>query len=136
MFECFCCWRHPIRFREGFWFAFPRFCHWWDVKTSKGDFFYISRVSLNGSQADPLFIYLLFACRMTRGYEDVSSKQARRRKGTLWEMPTASSLVAAMSAEELRFYSQVPVDIGLEMSNSLTASTIREANNDIYFTRE
>ena len=36
LFECFCGWGRPIRFYEGFWFAFPRFCHWWDVKPLGG----------------------------------------------------------------------------------------------------
>ena len=78
LFTRFCGWGRPIRFYEGFRFAFSRFCHLWDVKTSKGDFFYLSRVlfpsSLNGSQADPLlffffffFFSFFFACRMTRG---------------------------------------------------------------------
>ena len=53
LFDCFCGWGIPIRFREGYQFVFPRFCHWRDVKTSRGDFFYISRVpfpsSFNGS---------------------------------------------------------------------------------------
>ena len=46
----------------------------------------------------------LFACRMARGYEEVSTSQVRRRRGTPCETPTASSLVAAMSIEELRLY--------------------------------
>ena len=41
---------------------------------------------------------------MARGYEEVSSSQAGRRRGTHWEMPIASSLVAAMSIEEQRLY--------------------------------
>ena len=39
---------------------------------------------------------------MTRGYEEVSNSQAGRRRVTPWETPIASSLVAAMFAEELR----------------------------------
>ena len=41
---------------------------------------------------------------MTKGYEEVSSNQAKRRRVTPWETPTISSLVAAMSIEELRLY--------------------------------
>ena len=52
---------------------------------------------------------------MARGYEEVSSSQARRRRGTPREKPTANSLVTPMSAEELRLYSQVPAKISLEM---------------------
>ena len=73
---------------------------------------------------------------MARGYEEVSSSQAGLRRGTPWETPTASNLVAAMSAEELRLYSQVPVKISLEMSDDPTALIVKEADNAIYFTRE
>ena len=47
----------------------------------------------------PLF---LSTCRMARGHEEVSTRQVGHRRGTSWEMPITSSLVAAMSAEELR----------------------------------
>ena len=87
------------------------FCHWWDVKPpggggGGGDFFHLSRVSFPPSQADSFCIFFLFACRMTRGYEEVSSSHAWRRRVTHREMPTMSSLVAAMSTEELGLYSQ------------------------------
>ena len=49
-------------------------------------------------------------------------------------MPTVSNLVVAMSAEELRLYNQVPVEISLEMSNGSIASTVMDADNAIYFT--
>ena len=55
---------------------------------------------------------------------------------TLWEKPIASSLVAAMSAEELRLYNQVPTEIILEISDGTTASNVGEVDNAIYFTRE
>ena len=66
LFECFCGWRRPIRLCEGFWFAFPRLSLV-ECKTSRGDFFYLSRVlfpsSLNGPQAGPFsFLFLLFIC--------------------------------------------------------------------------
>ena len=131
LFECFCGWGRPIRFCKGFPFSFPRFCHWWDVKTSKGDFFYLLRVSfpssLNEPQSDPLFFFyfILFACRMERGCEDVSSSHDGRRRTTHWETPIVSNLVAAMFAE-----------INLEMLDGSTASTVGEADNVIYFTRE
>ena len=41
---------------------------------------------------------------MVRGHEEVSTNQVGRRRGTPWEMPTASNLVAAMSTKELRLY--------------------------------
>ena len=109
-FACFL--GRPIRFSKGFWFAFLRFCHWWDVKPLGGDFFYLPRVSfpslLNGPQVDTLlsfFFFCLFACRMAKGYEEVSCSQAGRRRGTPLETPTKSSLVATMFVEELRLYS-------------------------------
>ena len=73
---------------------------------------------------------------MARGYEEVSNSQDGHRRGTPREMPTASSLVAAMSIEELRLYNQVYVEISLEMSDGPTASTIGKADNAIYFTQE
>ena len=42
--------------------------------------------------------FFLFACRMERGHEEVSTSQARRRRGIPRETPTVCSLVAAMSA--------------------------------------
>ena len=51
-------------------------------------------------------------------------------------MPTTSSLVAAMSTEELRLYNQIPAKINLEMSYESTTSIVGEADNAIYFTWE
>ena len=51
-------------------------------------------------------------------------------------MPTTSSLVAAMSVEELRSFSQVPAGIKLEVADGLTTPTIEGANNVVYFTCE
>ena len=73
---------------------------------------------------------------MARGHEEVSTSQVGRRRGTLRETPTTSSLVAVMSAEELRLYSQILAEISLETLDSASTSTFREANNAIYFTRE
>ena len=102
-------------------------------KTSRGDFFYLSRVSfpslLNGPQADLFFFFFfffLFSCRMARGYEEVSNSQVGCQRGTPWETPTASSLVVVVSAKELRLNNQVPTEIGLEMSDGPTASTVGE----------
>ena len=73
---------------------------------------------------------------MARDYEEVSSSQAGHWRGTLREMPTTCSLVVAMSTEELRLYSQVATEIILEMLDGLATSTVREADNSIYFTQE
>ena len=73
---------------------------------------------------------------MERGHEEVSTNQARRRRGTPWKTPTISSLVAAMFVEELRLYNQIPVEISLETSNSVATITVGEVDNAIYFTQE
>ena len=58
------------------------------------------------------------------------------RERTPWETPIVSSLVTTMSIEELRSSSQVPGNIRLEVADGPIASTIRGANNAVYFTRE
>ena len=73
---------------------------------------------------------------MARGHEDVLTSQAGHRRGTPRETLTASSLVAAMSAEELRLYNQIPAEISLEMSEGTATSTVGEAGNVVYFTRK
>ena len=47
-----------------------------------------------------------------------------------------SSLVVAMSVEDLRSFKQVPATIRFEVSDSTTTWTIGAANNVVYFTRE
>ena len=148
LFECFCGWGRPIRFCEGFRFVFPRFCHWWDVKLQGGISFIFRGFRFHLCLMDfkltsfiyllllLLFYFFLFAYRMARGYEEVSNSQARCQRGTPWETPTITSLVVAVSAEELRFYNQVPTEIILEMLDGLTASTVKEADNATYFTQE
>ena len=68
--------------------------------------------------------------------EETSTSQAGRKREIPWEMPTTSSLVATMSVEDLRSFSQVPVGISLELSNDATVPTTGGANNVVYFTRE
>ena len=109
----------------------------------RGDLFFLSRVLsflpflffLYGPQVDPSSThFFLSACRMARGHEEVSTNQAGHRRGTPQEKPTASSLVAAMSAKELRLYSQIPAEISLETSDGATTSNFGEADNGTYFT--
>ena len=69
---------------------------------------------------------------MARDCKEVSNSQAGRQKRTPLETPTASSLVASVSADELRLYSQVLAEISLEMSDGLATSTVGEADNAIY----
>ena len=60
---------------------------------------------------------------MARGHEEVSTSQAERRRGTPRETLTTSSLVAAMSVEELRLYNQILVEISLETLDGAATST-------------
>ena len=73
---------------------------------------------------------------MARVQEETSTSQAGRRKGTTWEMPSASNLVVATSVGELRSFCQVPVNISLELAYGTAVSTVGGADNAIYFTRE
>ena len=119
-------------------------CHWWHVKPLGGISFIFRgfrfHLRLMGLKLTPFcpffflfFVYLPIACQC---YEEVSSSHAKRRRGIPREMPTANSLVVAMSVEELGLYSQVPTEISMGMSNGSTTSIVREADNDIYFIRE
>ena len=62
---------------------------------------------------------------MARGEEDTSTSRVGRRRLAPQESPTASSLIAAIFMEELRFFSQIPADIGLELLDRATVSTVR-----------
>ena len=73
---------------------------------------------------------------MARGQEETSTSQVRRRRRPTKELPSASSLVSSMSMEELRSFCQILDSISLELSNDPIASTVGEADNAIYFTRE
>ena len=72
---------------------------------------------------------------MTRGHEETSTSQVGRKRGTSWETPTVSSLVVAMSIEDLRSFSQVPANIELEVVDGSVAPTIGGADNAVYFTQ-
>ena len=78
----------------------------------------------------------LFACRMARGHEEVSTSQARNRRDTPRETPTARSLVATMYVGEQRLYGQFPIKISLETSDGVVTTIVGEVDNAIYFTRE
>ena len=73
---------------------------------------------------------------MTRGQEETSTSQVGRMRGSIRESPIASNLVASMPMEESRSFCRVPDDISLELSDGPTFSTIGEADNVVYFTRE
>ena len=53
-----------------------------------------------------------------------------------FQQSTASSLVAAMSVEELRSFFQVLIDFSMELSDGVVVSTVGGANNVVYFTWE
>ena len=61
---------------------------------------------------------------MERDHEEVSTNQDGCRRGTPRETPTASSLVAAMSAKELRLYDQIPTKTSLETSDVAATITV------------
>ena len=54
---------------------------------------------------------------MARSHEEASTSQAGRKRGTPWETPTVSSLVATMFVEELSSFGQVLTVIRLEVSD-------------------
>ena len=51
---------------------------------------------------------------MAKGHKEVLTSQAECMRGIPRETPTKSNLVAIMSEEELRLYSQILVEINLE----------------------
>ena len=51
-------------------------------------------------------------------------------------MPTVSSLVDAMTVENLRSFRQVPAAIKLGVLDSTTTSIMGVTDNAVYFTRE
>ena len=73
---------------------------------------------------------------MIRGQEETSTNQVVRRKGSNRESPTTSNLVSSISMEELRSFCRVPNSISLELSDGLALSTVGQADNAVYFTRE
>ena len=73
---------------------------------------------------------------MARGQEETSTSQAGHKRGIPRESPTASSLVAAISVEDLRSFCQVPENISLELSDGAAVSNVRGADNAVYFTWE
>ena len=70
------------------------------------------------------------------GQEETFTSQVGRKMGTLRESPTISSLVAAMSIEDLRSFCQVLANISLELLDEEAISTVRGADNVVYFTQE
>ena len=71
---------------------------------------------------------------MARGHEEASTSQARLKRGTPRESPTISSLVAAMSVDDLRSFRQVFAAIILEVSDDTTTSIMGAVDNVVYFT--
>ena len=73
---------------------------------------------------------------MERGHEEASTSQAGCKRGAFRQTPMVSSLVAAMSVEDLTFFRQVPTAIKLEMSEGAATSTVGAVDNAVYFARE
>ena len=84
----------------------------------------------------PFSSLFLFSCKRARGHEEVLISQAWCMRGIPQETPTASSLVVAMSEEELRLYNQIPVETSLETSDGAVTTTVGEVDNVVYFTWE
>ena len=148
LFGCLHGWRCSISFREGFFFFFGLHSLGFVSRALSSPYgrflFSLSRFIflflLYGPQVDPFsyptLIFFLSACKMVRGYEKVSTSQARHMRGTPRETLTASSFVNAMSAKELGLFSQIPAKINREASSGAATSTFREADNVVYFTQE
>ena len=75
----------------------------------------------------------MFDYRISRGQEDTSTSQVRRKKGPSRESPITSSLVAFMSVEELRSFYRVLDGFNFELSDG---SVVGEADNTVYFALE
>ena len=73
---------------------------------------------------------------MMRGQEETSTSQVGGRKGSIRELPTTSNLVSSMSMVEMRSFCRVPHGISLDLLDEPTHSTIGQAHNVVYFTRE
>ena len=81
-------------------------------------------------------LLLLSACSMERGQENISTSQARCRRGPGWDMPSTSSLISSLSMEEFRSYYLIPNNIDFELLNGPGKPTIVEEDSRVYFTRE
>ena len=86
----------------------------------------------------PLSLLLpwLSACSMARGEEETSTSQAWRKRGPSRDTPSTSSLISALSMEELRSYCQIPNNIDFELSDGPAESVVNEEDSVVYFTRE
>ena len=73
---------------------------------------------------------------MTRGREETSTSQAKRRRGPGRDTPSTSSIISSLSMEELRSYCHIPDDIDFELPDGPAESTIDKEDGAVYFTRE
>ena len=81
-------------------------------------------------------LLMLSAYSMARGQEDISTNQARRKRWPGRDTPAASSIISSMSMEELKFYCQIPDNIGFELLDGPVESIIDAKNGAVYFIRE
>ena len=81
-------------------------------------------------------LLLLSVCSMARGQEETSTSQVGRKRGPSLDMPSTSSLISALSMEELRSYYQIPNNFDFELSDGSAESTINEEDSVVYFTWE
>ena len=61
---------------------------------------------------------------MASSWEETSTNGAKCSRVAPRESPTTSSLVAAMSMEELRLFCQVPTNISLELLDGAAVSIV------------
>ena len=71
---------------------------------------------------------------MARVQEGTSTSQAGRKRGPGRDTPSTSSIISSLSMEELRSYCQIPDNIDIELSDSLTKSIIGKEDEAVYFT--
>ena len=71
---------------------------------------------------------------MARGREETST--SGRPGGRPRATPSASSVIASLTMEELKFYCEVPDNIDLRLMERADNSTLGGEHNGVFFTRE
>ena len=71
---------------------------------------------------------------MARGQEETSTSS--RQGGRTQAAPSASSIIASLTMEELKAYCEVPDNIDLKLMDRADESTLDGEHNGVFFTRE
>ena len=90
---------------------------------------------LNEPQADPFFFFFLLV-EWREIIKRLLPVKSGVRGGPPQEMPIISSLVADMSIDELRSFSQLPANIRLGVADDPATPTIGGTDNTVYFTHD